>query len=382
MADKNYTIVLSETSLDKIISFKNDLLSEKLVAGAYLKKSLDTFSKQGVSLEQMSNEQFIDLLLSTKLPKVFGSSIKCDGTDWTRTELLVLGDVNIAMPVEIYDNGVWVLSDGHFRTHDPPLQGELLFTPGPLLRGKKMKLPPDLEEISTGASIDQNKYNSMIDRRMTPLLYHANDKAKKEKVSALITIPGVGCGVFAGKYKGQMGERLNKALQYIVTNHAIHWTHISCIYYDPFEECKNEQVVVHSVNYRVRPRKYNPDRSQLMDPKQYQEPGDDFSKCKLFKIVAWDHVSFPGNNFFEKNSRRTDDGVSAAATNSMEVITGVKGNYVRGKYLPPRGKTEWKQVVQENQITLRAKGNVNIATKEGSYVDLSEFECREPPRKK
>ncbi|KAL1463286.1 hypothetical protein WDU94_015049 [Cyamophila willieti] len=324
----------------------------------------------------MSNEQFIELLLSTKKPVIFAESlVRCDGTDWNYTEIQLLGDVNITMPVEIYDNGVWGEFHDSFRTHDPPLQGELLFTPGPLLRSRAMRgiPPPDLEEILTNDTIDQDKYNKLMDRRLSPLLYHANETAKKDNVLALITIPGVGCGAFSGKYGGQMGEHLNKALQHIVEKNAINLTHISCIYYDPYNECTNQDRDFKSVKYRVRPSKYNPNKSQLMDPKDYQELGDDFSKCKLFKIVAWDHVSFPGNDFYS-GVRNTDDGVAAAATNSMEVLTGIKGKYHKGYYLPPHRKTDWELVVHENKIKLRTKDNVKILTSDGSYIDLLEFE--------
>ena len=60
------------------------------------------------------------------------------------------------------------------------------------------------------------------------------------------------------------------------------------------------------------------------------------SDCMLFSIVAWDHVSWPGNDFFA-GSRCTDDGVKAAATNSMFALTGIEGHYDpdRGAYLPP-----------------------------------------------
>ena len=54
--------------------------------------------------------------------------------------------------------------------------------------------------------------------------------------------------------------------------------------------------------------------------------GDDFSGCILFSIVAWDHVSWPGNDYFG-GSRSTDDGVKAAATDSMAVLTGIEGHY-------------------------------------------------------
>lgn len=135
----DYDIVLSQESLEKIILYKNDIISKTIEPGGYLKNSLDKVIKTGISLEKISNEQFIELLLSTKKPKIFAESeIRCDGTDWNRKELQILGDINITMPVEVYDNGIWSPSDKSFSKHTIPLNAELLFTPGALLKGDKI----------------------------------------------------------------------------------------------------------------------------------------------------------------------------------------------------------------------------------------------------
>ncbi|MFM1558534.1 MAG: hypothetical protein ACKJSK_04425 [Roseibacillus sp.] len=85
----------------------------------------------------------------------------------------------------------------------------------------------------------------------------------------------------------------------------------------------------------------------------YEERGDDFSGCTLSSIVAWDHVSWPGNDFFG-GSRCTDDGVKAAATDSMAALTGVEGRYdfERGVYLPPAPYRTWEDVVKKNHLRL------------------------------
>lgn len=365
----NYDVVLSQGSLDRIILYKNDLSLNKVEPGFYLKKVLDT--KRSV-LDQTSAEQFIELLLLTKKPKMYATEeIRVDGSDWNEIEFRILGDMNIAMNVEIYDNGVWVPKETSFRVHNPPLNGALLFTNGPLLKSRNVKgMTPDLKEIISGQNIDQEKYNRLIERRLMPLFYYANENAKKDNQQAFITIPGIGCGVFAGKFRGQMSEHLNEALQNILRKHAQNYENIACIYFDPFSECKNQTNQFGSLSYRVRPTSQNPNKPQLCDPKQYEEFGDDFSNCKLSKVVAWDHVAFPGNSYFMA-VRMTDDGVAGAATNSMEVITGIKGKYDRGQYYPPDGNRNWKDVVQKNKITLRAKDNVKIA-KDGSLIDLKE----------
>ena len=76
------------------------------------------------------------------------------------------------------------------------------------------------------------------------------------------------------------------------------------------------------------------------------EEGDDFSACLLTSIVAWDHVSWPGNDFYG-GSRCTDDGVKAAATDSMAALTGVEGRYDPGcgAYVPPPPFHTWEELV-------------------------------------
>lgn len=57
----------------------------------------------------------------------------------------------------------------------------------------------------------------------------------------------------------------------------------------------------------------------------------------------------------------------------MEIITGIKGTYVTGDYFPPQGYANWEEVVNKNNITLRAKDNVKVATEYGSLIDLKDF---------
>ena len=54
--------------------------------------------------------------------------------------------------------------------------------------------------------------------------------------------------------------------------------------------------------------------------------GNDFNDMDLYIVVAWDHVSWPGNDFYI-GARATDDGVKAAATDVMFKMTGIEGSY-------------------------------------------------------
>lgn len=104
------------------------------------------------------------------------------------------------------------------------------------------------------------------------------------------------------------------------------------------------------MSFRVRPlqRTCHGVKSQLCRATTNAENDDDFSGCSLYSIVAWDHVSWPGNDFYA-GDRYTDDGVKVAATDCMRVITGVEGGHDRmhGKYQPPTPYRTWEQVAME-----------------------------------
>lgn len=93
--------------------------------------------------------------------------------------------------------------------------------------------------------------------------------------------------------------------------------------------------------------------------------------CKLTKLIL--------NSYF-KAVRMTDDGVAGTATNSMEILTGIKGTYAKedkgrlkkGNYYPPDGYRTWSDVVDRHKITLRANGNVKIVTADETLIDLNE----------
>lgn len=368
-----YSIIISADTLDALRQYKADIDSGSAQPGARLEQAL---------APGLSTAGFIEALLSTKQPRIFAESeIRADGTDWTHRELALLGDINVAMKADFFDNGAWNPRDAAFRTHNPPLQGELLFTPGALLNtGADFSgVSPDYAEITTHGRIDQTKYDALVERRLLPLLVHANESAKIDGKPAFVILPGIGAGVFAGEFQGTMGGHLDTALQHLLDKHGSKLGHIGVVYFDPFAECANTQRNFHGVDYRVRPATRNPGRPQLSNPTVFEEAGDDFSDHRLYKLVAWDHASLPGNDFFA-NARQTDDGVSAAATNSMETVTGVSGAYSNGKYLPPKGYATWEDVAVAQGMKLSA-ANVKVVAQDGSYLDLAAYEKQAAPKR-
>lgn len=193
-----------------------------------------------------------------------------------------------------------------------------------------------------------------------------------------MVLPGIGAGAFAGHFKGSIGAHLDRALRHMLHKYGDKLPHIGAVRFDPFNEVGNIGEKIHGIDYRVRPARLNPGRPQLSPPAAWQEDGDDFSGYRLYKIVAWDHASLPGNDFFG-GSRFTDDGVAAAATNSMEIVTGIAGQYSSGAYQPPPEYKDWEDAAVKNGTRLRAQGNVKIAMADGRYIPLAQPQPPAPP---
>jgi len=369
---QSYEIALSEKTLRGLLQYKSDIENGTAMPGARLKAQLPA----------ATTEQFIEALLATKQPRIFAESeIRGDGSDWNARELALLGDINVVMDAEVFDNGTWSVSDKNFRAYANPMRAGLMFTPGPLLGvgGAFKGEPPDYAEVTTQGWIDQDKYNALIERRLLPLFLHANENAKADGKPALVTLPGIGAGAFAGEFKGEIGKHFDLALQSLLQRHGDKLPNIRAVCFDPFNECTNMDADIHGIAYRVRPATLNPARPQLSPPEAWQEGADDFSNCKFYKIVAWDHASLPGNDFFA-GSRFTDDGVAAAATDSMKSVTGIAGVYKNGGYQPPPGYTDWEDVAVKNRVRLQARGNVKVAMDDGRYIALPSTPAPAPPK--
>jgi hypothetical protein len=165
-----------------------------------------------------------------------------------------------------------------------------------------------------------------------------------------------------------MGKHLQAAIHTILEQHAANLPHVKAVWLDPYQECSNESHTIGHILFRVRPlTQGNQDKPQLCPPIHYQERGDDFSQCLLYSLVAWDHVSWPGNDFYG-GARATDDGVKAAATDSMLRLTGITGAYDTGRqaYEPPAPYRTWGQLVADRGITLRANNRIIVLPATGA----------------
>lgn len=345
---QNYQFVFHQKTVQKLNAYHQDLLLGKIQMGLFLYKEL-----QGVQLAELSAMAFLEAILNTKKPKIFAESeVNGDGTDWNQEELSILGDIGAAVPVTIYDNG----QHRNPLVHAEPFDGLLLFTPGALLRGGVNKPADWAEVVDLGTQkIEVEAYASLYERRLLPLLYYADQYARERGKRLLITIPGLGCGQFAGPFQGMLGELLKKTLIQLFEKTQHQFSQLAGVYYDPYNECENEIYDIGGMPFLLRPlAKGNQGKSQLSKPETFNEGKYDFSDCLLASFVAWDHVSWPGNDYY-LGLRATDDGVKAAATSTMFAMTGVKGRYdaEQHAYLPPANFRNWDELVARYQLKLK-----------------------------
>lgn len=348
---QNYTVIIPKQTKERAINYWNVIKENLNEAGQYVQNIL-----KDKTLEEYSVEDFLELLFQTKQPQIFAeSAISGNGKDWNLTELGLLGDISVAVPVTIFDNGA------HRKplVHALPFEGVLLYTPGALLRNDRGNEPADWSAVTKANRLDYEKYYTLYERRLLPLLIHANAEALKVDKKAFISIPGLGCGMFAGRFQGKLGALLKRVLVELLEQYGQQFSNIQAIYYDPYQECTNERLEIQGISLLVRPlTKSNKGKSQLARLSVFEEASDDFSNCLLFSMVAWDHVSWPGNDFYIA-SRATDDGVKAAATSSMYAMTGIEGIYNARSYSyePPKPYRNWDEVIVKRGVKLYLKEN-------------------------
>jgi len=110
-------------------------------------------------------------------------------SDWNLTELGILGDISISVPVTVFDNGLHSAP----TPHSEPFPGTLVFTPGALLRNGGGCIPADWDEVTLpDGSLDSEGYYGLYERRLLTVFQHVDAMAFAHGKHAFLTIPGLG----------------------------------------------------------------------------------------------------------------------------------------------------------------------------------------------
>ena len=192
-ASLRYTVLLHSTTMKRIQKYQKELINEK-TAGTRLEAAM---ASAGSQLWVTEWRELLRLLLHTKEPHIFAEhEVLGGGADWNQEELTLLGDVAIAVPTLAYDNG---LHKGP-SVHPEAIPATLLYVPGTLLKANSKSAPPaDWVELVQEKELELTAFCALYERRLLPALQHASDTCLKKKTRALVTVPGLGCGCFAGR---------------------------------------------------------------------------------------------------------------------------------------------------------------------------------------
>ena len=331
-----YSILIPDETRTRLAEYETAILERCVQPGARLAAAMK------------AEDDFTTALLRTKLPQIFAeSAVAGDGSDWNLTELGLLGDISVAMDVTIFDDG----RHSDPEVHTEPFDGGLVFVPGALLRSGGPGKPADWDEVVyVQGQINPDAYDALYSRRLLPGFQWIEKRTQECGQPALVIVPGLGCGQFAGPFQGQLGAHLERALSRFLDQHGSEFNHIQTVIFGTYNECQPARAEHCGIDFRVSrlTRGGQPHLSQPAAHAVDDEDRERLAGCRLFSFVAWDHVSWPGNDFYG-GARATDDGVKAAATNAMEVVTGVAGRYSRerNEYLPPEPYATWGELVRE-----------------------------------
>jgi hypothetical protein len=99
-----HSLLIPDATRARLAEYLVSLQSHDAHAGGYLAAAL-----AGHELAAITEAELLDALLNTKLPQIFAeSAVAGNGSDWNLTELGILGDISIAVPVSIFGKGkVW-----------------------------------------------------------------------------------------------------------------------------------------------------------------------------------------------------------------------------------------------------------------------------------
>ncbi len=395
---------ISQTGLAQIASYKKSLTDARVEPGKNLSRviseayhahlaGLEADSAEEISvgefLAQLTLEEFIDLMIRTRPPKSFGEQAD-DAAAWSLRERGLMANISLAVsPVRIYADGYRTSDVANAfpakHVHPESFDAHLIILSAPILEEHS----PDYYRVVKDDELYQPGFNELYEQRLLPLLLHANELGKNQGKRVVVNLPGLGCGLFAGKWQGNpaLKECLKTALQYILESHHEKLQHLAMVRLDPYMGLEKSEDKYGEMIFRVGCSRVD-GKQQLSTAKNLQEEGDDFSDCIMVYAIAGDAFSFPSNDLFV-NSPEGDEATKAYCSNLAEIVSGIFGEFDpnNNRFMPidfdkrscfedenaPGGGDygQWIKAVSCVKPQLIAKGRIKIATAEGELVQLN-----------
>src|SRR5581483_11936178 len=96
----SYRIILSQTTFEKIIAYRDQLAAGTKTPGKRLAAVLNDL---GTSISDITAEEFIEALLNSKKPQIYAEHYSFDDGRWNKDEFSLLGDISVSVPVTVFD---------------------------------------------------------------------------------------------------------------------------------------------------------------------------------------------------------------------------------------------------------------------------------------
>ncbi len=341
-----FQFLLSKDALEKAKAYKEKLKNGQATPGKYfysvLKEAFPQLEENSADeqlknvIQELSEESFIRYLVASKQLSSYKPTVDrphlC--TFWTSDETSILSDITMMMDVNFYNDGG---SGSSFKHYKKPVKGILCHIPGLTIcpsvnyassRGtynithpKYNQYFPDREEVIINNNIDQDKLTALYERRLLPHLLALNSKAEQANKKVVITIPSLDNIQSTGKLdKKEVNQKIGEAIKHILSQHHKHLKHIDKVLYDG--DTSEETQIGHITLI-----------NKVDKPLAYPEGTNEDSHI-LASVAHWDPFLWPGNHEAMYNHRGTDSNsiasdsaIKALSSNSMELLTGTKGNY-------------------------------------------------------
>jgi hypothetical protein len=255
-------------------------------------------------------------------------------------------NLNIAVNVTIYDNCVRSASER--SVHTEPFDGYLIFV-NAINLGTTSTI--ECKKILNNSNeIDWIKYSEEYNSILLPALFYANKIAKDQGKKAVITIPGIGAGIFGARHDIKVKDELVAFIENSLAKY--NFVDIEKIIIDlwDYEKLKEEKTI-NNVQLKVIATSKLLDKS-VAEGSQLYNPGSDKI---LFSIVASNKGAMPGCSNFGSigSARSTDNCMKAGGTDLYSrLISDEKiGSYNKsGKYYEAPGSNSWKSYFQQNNF--------------------------------
>lgn len=379
---KKLTLILNEELTKEVVDFKGKIINDPLNAGRNLLlvlakeaklitpeecskhiglfspgsdsfRSFQTLFAQKINpflydpnnkikalLDSMTPEAFFQCIQNTRLPQNFAEQVLSSEESahgYSEEVQKILARTSVVAESHIINDAKWgtpkpdgcwdkynrMQAKQNWTDYSTPLICIQAVISAPCLKATNSFDYKALTKAAGNGSrvIDHAAYAQEIQRRLLPALLEMNAKSAALGKKMVIRLAGLGCGEFAGEFKGAVGAHLAVALRQILKHHANKLTSIKKIVLDVTDTQESSTLNV-KIDASQKTTHSNTElevyASHYKDAQLAPLSAAD-ADCILGTVVAGDLLSWPGNDMWG-DSRWTDEGVKIGSSDIMVTI--------------------------------------------------------------